>query len=173
MKGYRLIGYENRLMAAEDFADDQKDGGELGAGHRVTVLYEIAGMESGVDLPEVTSRYGQNAGAGAADENRDGADAPGTDELLVLNLRFKEPEGKDSKLMSFPVTEESRHEEMSANLSWAAGVAQTGMLLKESEYAGTSTYEGVLTRLSEIPDVRKDSFRSEFLYLLERLEREQ
>ena len=173
VKGYRLIGYENRLMAAEDFADDQKDGGELGAGHRVTVLYEIAGMESGVDLPEVTSRYGQNSGAGTADENRDGADAPGTDELLVLNLRFKEPEGKDSKLMSFPVTEDARHEEMSANLSWAAGVAQTGMLLKESEYAGTSTYEGVLTRLSEIPDVRKDSFRSEFLYLLERLEREQ
>ena len=203
VKGYRLIGYENRVMAAEEFADDKKDGGELGAGHRVTALYELVPVDSAMELPEVVSRYGANsaesgekeaADAGSGTEAATGITASGagsesgaaTDltaaaagsangskdtELLAVNLRWKEPEASESQLITVPVTRQQFRETMSDNLSFAAGVAQAGMLLKESEWAGDSTYQGILERLNAIPEIRKDSMKSEFLYLLERLER--
>ena len=203
VKGYRLIGYENRVMAAEEFADDKKDGGELGAGHRVTALYELVPVDSAMELPEVVSRYGANsaesgekaaADAGSRTETAEGITATGagsesgaaTDltatgagsangskdtELLAVNLRWKEPEASESQLITVPVTQQQFRETMSDNLSFAAGVAQAGMLLKESEWAGDSTYQGILDRLNAIPEIRKDSMKSEFLYLLERLER--
>ncbi len=159
VKGYRLIGYENRTMAAEDFANDAKDGGEIGAGHQVTALYEVALIDSKQEIPEVTSRYGE-----------DGTVATGSlnGEYLTVNVRYKEPDGDTSKLLSFPVTDEVYHEEMSDNLSWAAGVAQAGMLLKKSEYAGTSEMKSVLDRLNQIPGAQEDEYKKEFLYLYSR-----
>ncbi len=159
VKGYRLIGYENRTMAAEDFANDAKDGGEIGAGHQVTALYEVALIDSKQEIPEVTSRYGE-----------DGTVATGSlnGEYLTVNVRYKEPDGDTSKLLSFPVTDEVYHEEMSDNLSWAAGVAQAGMLLKKSEYAGTSEMKSVLDRMNQIPGAQEDEYKKEFLYLYSR-----
>ncbi len=159
VKGYRLIGYENRTMAAEDFANDAKDGGEIGAGHQVTALYEVALIDSKQEIPEVASRYGE-----------DGTVATGSlnGEYLTVNVRYKEPDGDTSKLLSFPVTDEVYHEEMSDNLSWAAGVAQAGMLLKKSEYAGTSEMKSVLDRLNQIPGAQEDEYKKEILYLYSR-----
>lgn len=159
VKGYRLIGYENRAMAAEDFANDAKDGGEIGAGHQVTALYEVALIDSKQEIPEVASRYGE-----------DGTVATGSlnGEYLTVNVRYKEPDGDTSKLLTFPVTDEVYHEEMSDNLSWAAGVAQAGMLLKKSEFAGTSEMKSVLDRLNQIPGVQEDEYKKEFLYLYSR-----
>ena len=164
VRGYRLIGYENRLMDAEDFADDTKDGGEIGAGHCVTVLYEIAGPGSAQEIPEVSGRYSAQEA-----ETEAGEEGPGEDEWLAVNIRYKDPGTAKSRLMVRPVTDSDVSAEMSSDLSWAAGVAQTGMLLSESEYAGTSSYENIRERLEEIDGVRSDPYREEFLYLLLRL----
>ena len=157
VKGYRLIGYENRVMAAEDFADDTKDGGEIGAGHQVTALYEVALKDSKQEIPEVESRYGA--------DNAESTLANAAQEYLTVNVRYKEPDGDVSKLLVYPVTEASYHETMSDNLSWAAGVAQAGMLLKKSEYAGTSNMKSVLDRMAQIKGANDDEYRKEFLYL--------
>ncbi|MBO4748775.1 MAG: VWA domain-containing protein [Lachnospiraceae bacterium] len=158
VKGYRLIGYENRLMAAEDFVDDTKDGGEIGAGHQVTALYEVALKDSKQEIPEVESRYGN--------------DVQGTSELtneyLTVNVRYKEPDGDTSKLLVYPVTGECYSDTMSGNLSWAAGVAQAGMLLKKSEFAGNSDMKSVLARMEKLPGANEDEYRKEFLYLYSR-----
>ena len=156
LKGYRLIGYENRVMSASDFADDSKDGGEIGAGHQVTALFEIVPPDSPMEIPAPESRYGSGAGESG------GAFA---EELCVVNIRYKEPEGKESALLRYPVNSAARTE-MSENLSWAAGVAQTAMLLRDSAYKGSSDYPSVLERLEPIAG---DDFRQEFLELLRKL----
>lgn len=145
IKEYRLIGYENRLMAAEDFDDDEKDGGELGAGHRVTAIYELA--------------------------VEDGADSD--DSWLTVRLRYKAPDGKQSVLLEYPVGQESVLSELPPDFSFAAGVAQTGMLLRGSEYSGTSAYQDIITRLKTLPDITEDPYKEEFLYLLSKLNRGQ
>ena len=157
IKGYRLIGYENRVMSAADFADDTKDGGEIGAGHQVTALFEIVPVESDFEIPATDSKYG-----GGQSVKEDFAN-----EVCTVNIRYKEPEGDESKLLSYPVTKDAFREEMSENLRWAAGVAETAMLLKESEYKGSSSYESVRELLTPIAD---DDFRTEFLYLISKLD---
>ena len=158
VKGYRLIGYENRTMAAEEFADDAKDGGEIGAGHQVTALYEIALTDSKQELPAVESRYGKESQA----------DTEFSDEYLTVNIRYKEPAGSTSKLLTYPVSSQQERKDMSENLSWAAGVAQVGMLLKQSEYAGNTELKAVLERLEKLDSAREDDYRKEFLYLFSR-----
>jgi len=164
IKGYRLIGYENRLMAAEDFADDTKDGGEIGAGHRVTALYEIVPADSTFEIAETGSKYAQEASG----SEMSGASSA-SEEWLTLNIRYKEPDGETSKLQSYPVGSERVRDSLSANMSWAAGVAQAGMLLKGSEYAGTSSYSEIYSRLAALPGVTQDPSRVEFLYLLNQM----
>ena len=108
VKGYRLIGYENRVMAAEDFADDTKDGGEMGAGHSVTALYEIIPADSEMELPETDLKYGETAQVltcGTEDY---------TDELFTVNIRYKEPDGDESKLESYPCKTENYNRDGSA-----------------------------------------------------------
>ncbi|MBO6207371.1 MAG: VWA domain-containing protein [Lachnospiraceae bacterium] len=158
VKGYRLVGYENRKMAAEDFADDTKDGGEVGSDQCVTVLYEVVLNDSAFEIPGVDSRYGNDA-AGAAD----------SDELLAVNIRYKEPDSNTSELRTYPVTKDMISDTMDDDTSWAAGVAQFGMLLRESEFAGTSTYEDIIDRLKQDPKVMTDDFRAEFLYIAEKV----
>ena len=158
IKGYRLIGYENRTMAAEDFNDDKKDGGEIGAGHTVTALYEIALKDSAQEIPEVESKYTAKADA----------DAEGiASEYLTVNIRYKEPDGETSSLITHPVDSTYYSENMSENLSWAAGVAQAGMIIRKSEYAGTSTMENVLERLKSLNSVKEDAYRQEFCELMD------
>ena len=158
IKGYRLIGYENRVMAAEDFADDTKDGGEIGAGHQVTALYEIVPVGSAFEVPVVSSKYTTET------TPADNGEKPS--ELLTVNIRYKEPSEDTSTLLEYPVTEERIREDMSTTMSWAAGVAQVSMLLKGSEYAGTTDITEVKDRLREISD---DDFRDAFVYLIRKL----
>ena len=158
VKGYRQIGYENRAMAAEDFADDTKDGGEIGAGHNVTVLYEIALTDSEQELPEVDSKY-----------SRVIADGNATDEYLTVNIRYKAPDRDTSTLIEKAVDGSVFSEKMSENMSWAAGVAQAGMLIRKSEYAGTSNMGDVIERLSELNVTREDDYRKEFCELMKKV----
>jgi len=161
VKGYRLIGYENRKMAAEDFANDKKDGGEVGSGQTVTVLYEIATTDSDYSIPGVESRYGNETTA-SSETNL-------TDELLAVNIRYKEPDATQSKLITCPVTKAMIQEEMDADTSFAAGVAEFGMLLRESEYSGTANYQDIYDRLKVLPGVLDDDFKAEFLYMVKKV----
>jgi Ca-activated chloride channel family protein len=159
VKGYRLIGYENRQMAATDFTDDTKDGGELGSGHRVSVLYEIVPVGSAFEMPEIDRKYG------------DVQLVDGQAEWLTLNLRAKEPDADESRLYTYPLADEAYTRTPSDNLLFAAGVAEAGMLLTDSEWKGTATYAGALKLLRECGAVRGDAYKEEFVYLLTLLER--
>ena len=161
VKGYRLIGYEDRLMAAEDFANDEKDGGEIGSGHRMTALYEIVPADSDFDFGEAESRYQSTQAAEA------GADA----EWLTVAIRAKEPEGTESKLYEYPVDAKAVSETMSENLRFAAGVAEAGMILRENEWKGTADWAQALELVRGCKNVTGDAYKEEFVYLLTLLER--
>jgi Ca-activated chloride channel family protein len=152
---YRQIGYENRALADEDFADDTVDGGEIGAGHRVTVLYEI--IEATGD-EESSLKYQTNQ-------------ATGSDEYLTVSVRAKAPDGDESKLYEYPVGGESVFAEMPDDMKFAAAISEVGMLLRGSQYAGTSSYENALALLESIPGIHDDPYKDEFLYLVRRLAR--
>lgn len=156
IKGYRLIGYENRVMSATDFSDDTKDGGEIGAGHQVTALFEIVPVDSDFEIPSVDSKYGKTE-TGSNEF---------ADEICSLNIRYKLPNGTESVLKNCPVTKDSFRDTMSENLSWAAGVAEVAMLLKGSAYKGTSSLEGAKDLLTPAAN---DDFRREFLELISKI----
>ena len=161
VKGYRLIGYEDRLMAAEDFANDEKDGGEIGSGHRMTALYEIVPADSDFTFGEAASRY-QSAEIQPATE--------GTDWLTVA-IRAKEPEGTESKLYEYPVNGNMASETLSENLRFAAAVAEAGMILRDSEWKGTADWAQALELVRGCESVTGDVYKEEFVYLLALLER--
>ena len=160
IKGYRLIGYEDRVMAAEDFANDEKDGGEIGSGHRMTALYEIVPADSDFEFGEAESRY--QAGNRADNNNA---------EWLTVAIRAKEPEGTESKLYEYPVGLEQVKETMSENLQFAAAVAEAGMILRDSEWKGTASWDSALELLRGCKSVTGDVYKEEFLYLLGLLQR--
>ncbi len=152
IKGYRLVGYENRALAAEDFEDDTKDAGEIGAGHTVTALYEIVTNDSPMELSTDDLRYSENNG----EENG---------EILTVAIRYKEPDGNESKLLEYPVSEDTYSEKMSEDLTFAAGVAEFGLVIRNSEYKGNSTCQSVLTMLADY-DYSNDTYKDEFIYLV-------
>jgi Ca-activated chloride channel family protein len=160
VRSYRLIGYENRLLAAEDFNDDRKDAGELGAGHTVTALYEIVPVGSGseVDTPSVDPlRYRT---PGRVVEGR------GESELAFVKVRYKDPDGAESRLIEHPV-EGDDPRRPSVDFRFASAVAGFAMLLRDSEYRGDMTVDEVF-RLAESglgPD--PDGYRHGFLELVE------
>lgn len=140
VKGYRQIGYENRMLADADFANDSVDGGEIGAGHMVTVLYEVVPIDSAFEVPSAKHKYGNTANAG---------DTSGfSDELATVNIRYKEPSENSSKLISEVVYEEDYAKNMSADMSLASAVALYGMLLKNSDHSGSGNLD-LVSRLAE------------------------
>ena len=144
-ESYRLIGYENRVLQARDFADDKKDAGEIGAGHCVTALYEI--------IPPA-------GGQGGADEKA----GP---ELLNVDLRYKAPDGDVSQLLSFPAIDDGRDfSAASADFKFASGVAGFGMLLRASPYAGTLTWPGLVELAGGAVGPQPTGYRQEFLDLV-------
>lgn len=144
---YRLIGYENRTMAAEDFSDDTKDGGEIGAGHSVTVLYEIVPADGSEDS---SLKYQSGSLTDEAYGN----------EWLTLSVRYKEPDGDKSKLLEYPITSDYYTLHPSDDFKFASCVTEFSMLLRDSEYAGRSSYGYVLDTLKSIKD--KDEYKEEF-----------
>ena len=159
VKGYRLIGYEDRVMAAEDFANDEKDGGEIGSGHRMTALYEIVPADSDFNFGEVGSRYQDTQASGDSGD------------WLTVSIRAKEPEGTVSELYEYPVNEDAVKAEMSENMRFAAAVAEAGMLLRNSEWKGQSTWTQALELARGCQNVIGDVYKEEFVYLLTLLER--
>jgi Ca-activated chloride channel family protein len=159
VQGFRLIGYENRLLRDEDFQDDTKDAGELGAGHSVTALYELipAGMESDVTVRGLDSLRYQNPG------NR--RPAAGSGELLYVKLRYKEPDGDTSRLLEHGVPD--RTENPSVDFQFASAVAGFGMLLRDSEHSGAWTMGDVLATARRTQGDDLHGYRAEFVRLVE------
>jgi len=156
---YRLIGYENRILRAEDFNDDTKDAGEIGAGHTVTALYEVvpAGKEDA--LPGVDALKYQKP-VEAARESKSG-------ELLTLKLRYKEPDGTTSKLIQVPVSDRGTNwAQASRDFKFASAVAALGMILRDSPYKGNATLSGVLDLAEAGKGEDKQGYRTEFIELV-------
>ena len=157
VQGYRLIGYETKLLAAEDFANDEVDGGDVGSGHRVTALYEIIPADSPFDFGEVTSAYQSNAGV------KNG-------ELLTVNIRAKVPGEDTSRLFQYPLKEGSEIE-LDDNMKFAAGVAEIGMLLSTNNASGSASFNSALELLRGCSTVTGDVYKEEFIYLAGLLDR--
>ncbi|QDT72018.1 vWA domain-containing protein [Lacipirellula limnantheis] len=149
--GYRLIGYENRVLAAEDFNDDKKDAGEIGAGHTVTALYEIVPVgepvaSAAVDelkyAPQAVTTEEKVAEQKENDEPAaDDKDQPASDELLTLKIRYKAPDGDVSSKLEFPINDAGQtFAQATDDFKFASAVASFGMLLRNSEHKGNATY---------------------------------
>ena len=160
IKGYRLLGYENRALATEDFDDDTKDAGEIGAGHMVTALYEIVPVDSKQEIPETKLKY-QESQTDTGVKNG---------EWLNLKIRYKEPEEEESILKEYPVKEEDYAKEPSEDFYFAAAVAEFGLILRDSAYKGEASFENVRALLKKV-DTDEDDYKDEFVYLVKKLQR--
>ncbi len=169
IRSYRLIGYENRLLAKEDFNDDTKDAGEIGAGHSVTALYELvpAYLADGAQpSPRVDALKYQQPITPAAPI---AATAAATGEALTVKLRYKEPEGSTSSLIEVPVKDDSRAmETASSEFKFTAAVAGFGLLLRQSSYAGQLTWDQVRQLALEGKGADALGYRGEFIQLIEK-----
>ncbi len=163
---YRLIGYENRLLAKEDFNNDRKDAGEIGAGHTVTAFYEIVpvGVTNEDGRPLVDGLKYQQPATPATP-----AAGVVSDDLLTVKLRYKQPDGNSSQLIEMPVKDAGRKlADTSKEFQFATSVVGFGMLLRQSAHAGELSWEGIrqLALQSKGPDPL--GYRGEFLQLIDK-----
>lgn len=158
--GYRLLGYENRMLQTEDFDDDTKDAGEIGAGHMVTALYEIISVDSAQEIPQTELRYQANQGNAGVENG----------EWLNINIRYKDPESDESKLCSYPVTEDAYMAQPTEDFYFAAAVAEFGLLIRDSEYKGEASFENIRELLKQV-DTNADEYKDEFVFLVRKLQK--
>ena len=157
--GYRLIGYENRLLRTQDFRDDRKDAGDVGAGHAVTAIYEV--IPAGVEVPGST-----------VDDLKYQPTPPSTnatDELLTINVRYKAPDGDTSKLVSRVVKTSSARDALastSIDYRWAAAIAGFGMMLRESPYRGNLSWQQVQSLAGAALGRDADGYRRQALTMI-------
>lgn len=158
VRAYRLIGYENRLLNNEDFNDDQKDAGEMGAGHTVTALYEIipVGVESKFSKTTDDLKYQKNSSSSNY-----------AHEMLTVKLRYKSPDGNKSKLLQQAVLDQYQDKlnKTSDNFRFSASVAMLGMLLRQSEFVQESSFEQAILLAEGAKGKDKESYRAEYIKL--------
>ena len=158
VRSYRLLGYENRLLNREDFADDKKDAGELGSGHSVTALYEIvpvgakpmATADDSLTYQQVSVR----------------PEARRSDELLTVRVRYKDPQGTVSRLLETPVKERSGGQ-ATEDMRFASAVAGFALLLRDSEHRGGASFEQVLALARGARGEDENGYRAEFIGMVE------
>ncbi|MFD2921065.1 von Willebrand factor type A domain-containing protein [Terrimonas rubra] len=161
VQGYRLIGYENRMLAKEDFNDDKKDAGELGSGHTVTAIYEIipAGIKDTLLGSVDALKYQQPVKAGKYN---------GT-EMMTVKARYKPVNSETSLLLEYPISNSiTGIESASENLRFSASVAAFGMLLRNSDFKGVASYDMVLQLAKKAKGVDEEGYRAEFVKLVEK-----
>jgi Ca-activated chloride channel family protein len=151
VQAYRLLGYENRMLNAEDFDDDEIDAGEIGSGHSVTALYEIIPAGSDEEIPELDLKYQQRVPVPSED-------------LLTISLRYKLPDGDESNLIEHPVTLSAYSDAHSDNLRGASAVAEFALVLRESKFAPDASKQRALANAMSAN--RADPYRAEFVELL-------
>lgn len=157
VKAYRLVGYENRMLAKEDFNNDKKDAGEMGSNHTVTALYEIIPAQSDEELATVDPLRYQKPKKKAGSLS---------DELMFVKVRYKNPKEHRSNLVEVPVQANSRV--ASDNMRFASAVAAFGMVLRKSEFKGSSSYKLVQSLAVNVDD--GDAYKKEFLELVKKAE---
>jgi Ca-activated chloride channel family protein len=156
VQSYRLIGYENRMLQKEDFNDDKKDAGELGAGHTVTALYEIipAGIKDEFTAKVDELKYQTNPVVNTGFAN----------EMLTIKLRYKNPASEVSKLIAKAVPDENiALENTSDNFRFSAAIASFGMVLRNSAYKQKATYETVIALAKNAKGKDENNYREEFI----------
>ncbi len=160
VQAYRLIGYENRMLKSEDFNDDKKDAGELGAGHTVTALYEIVpvGVKSEYLKSVDELKYQSHQHTKTANSN----------ELMTIKFRYKKPNEEVSKLITHVLNDKSKKlEETSSNFRFSAAVAEFGLLLRDSEFKGKANYNQVISLAKGAKGEDSEGYRAEFIRLVE------
>lgn len=163
IQGYRLVGYENRLLNTEDFKDDKKDAGDMGSGHTVTIMYELipAGVKSTYLRDTHKLKYRK-------EKPRNNY----SDELATIRFRYKHPEGRKSKEMVHIIDDNTTSwDNATENTRFAASVAMFGMLLKKSQYAGTTSYDKTLSLAAASGESDYEGYRAEFATLIKTAER--
>lgn len=160
VRAYRLIGYENRRLADRDFNDDTKDAGEIGAGHRVTALYEIVPVGVQFEGPDIDGLKYQKPGAELSAAAESG-------ELMTVKLRYKPAAADKSVLIVHPVADSnSAFAAASTEFKFAASVAAFGMLLRDSEHLGQVSKDAVLTWAEAGRGADEHGYRAEFIQLV-------
>ncbi len=161
VQAYRLVGYENRLLEAEDFNNDQKMGGDMGVGHVVTALYEIVpvGVESGMVGTVDPLKYQQRAHQAAGQRNA---------ELATVKFRYKEPEGEKSKLQQKVVgTTVTELNKVSEDFRFVTAVAELGLLLRDSDFKQKANFEQLILRAKASKGKDEEGYRAEFIRMAE------
>lgn len=158
IKSYRLIGYENRKLNNEDFNDDKKDAGELGAGHTVTALYEVVPADGRDGSSKVDKLKYQSERKVISTEN---------DELLTVKFRYKNPDADKSQLLSQVLTENQKG---GKDLQWASTMSGFGMLLRGSDQSGDLTWEKLLTMARNSRGEDRNGYRAEAIRMIEQAE---
>jgi len=159
VQAYRLIGYENRMLKARDFNDDQKDAGEMGSGHTVTALYEVIPVG-------VKSRFSDSVDELKYQPRKKPVVNNNSRELLTVKLRYKKPEGDVSKLISEPIIDSALpFSKASENFRFSAAVAEFGMLLRQSAYKQNADFDQVIKNAQQAIGKDPEGYRSEFLKL--------
>lgn len=158
VKAYRLVGYENRLLNAEDFNDDKKDAGDLGSGHTVTALYEIIPASSKESIPGTDSlKYQETKSV-----------ANNSDEVMTIKFRYKEPGTSSSKLIVSVLKDEKvALANAGDDFKFVVAVAEFGMLLRKSEYLGNTNYDAVKALALQSKGKDENGYRAEFISLVE------
>ncbi len=158
VKGYRLIGYENRVLENDDFNDDKKDAGELGAGHTVTALYEIIPANSKEKVSNIDPLKYQTTANTEGNMN----------EVLTIKLRYKEPKGVKSKLIQQVLHDNiTPLNEASNDIQFASSIAEFGLLLRDSEFKADANYEALISRARQAKGEDIEGYRAEFIKLAE------
>lgn len=161
VQAYRLVGYENRMLEAEDFNNDQKMGGDMGVGHVVTALYEIVpiGVESGMVGTVDPLKYQQHANPATGRRNA---------ELATVKFRYKEPEGQKSKLQQKVVgTAVTELNNVSEDLRFATAVAELGLLLRDSDFKQKANFDQLIVRAKASKGKDEEGYRAEFIRMAE------
>lgn len=162
VQGYRLIGYENRMLAKEDFNDDKKDAGELGSGHTVTALYEVipVGVKSDFLQKVDPLKYQKDVQPLSKSTHND--------EIMTVKFRYKAPDGDVSKLIEHPVKDNQvAIAKTSDNFRFAAAVAQFGLVLRNSEFKSASSFDNVVSLARKAKGTDEEGYRAEFIRLVE------
>jgi Ca-activated chloride channel homolog len=169
VQAYRLIGYENRALRDQDFNDDRKDAGEIGAGHRVTALYEVlpTGVVSDVKIPSIDPLKYQKVDP--KDNPLNAMPFAPSGELMQVKLRYKAPNGDTSKLITQPILD--RVSEADPDTQFASSVALFGMILRDSEYKGKAGIPDVLRLAAAGQSNDRNGYRSEFIRLVKQYDR--
>ncbi|MBA3682358.1 MAG: von Willebrand factor type A domain-containing protein [Bacteroidetes bacterium] len=161
VKAYRLVGYENRLLNTEDFNDDKKDAGELGAGHSVTAIYEIIPVGSTELVASVDElKYQQNMPIKSTNN-----------EVMTIKFRYKAPKDTVSQLITETMQDKKLSiDNVSDDCRFAIAVAEFGMLLRDSKFKGEANYKNILAQARSSKGKDEEGYRAEFIRLVETAE---